>query len=352
MSHVRLRSATANDLAVFDITIMRRARRRGRRHRVVHDAPHQRVDRADVAAPHRVADRRAGRARVDGRRGDARGHPAVRGRRRLRPHRRLRARVQVVASSVDVERVDGEGRRRGVGVRRRRRRRGGPQYERPNISSDFVPPATPIERELATMWREVLGVERVGRDDDFFELGGQSLIAVRLFTQHEEAVRDRPAAVDAVRGADDRRSARRSSPPSSASSTPSMAGRRRRRRTPRPTARRRSCPPPTAPRRAGLPLARHDPARQREPDPVLLRPRVGRQRAQLPRPVAGDGAQPAVLRPAVARASTVVSPTAPLDRGDGHRLPDRDPRGPAATARTCSAATPAAAWSPSRWPSS
>ena len=60
---------------------------------------------------------------------------------------------------------------------------GGPQYERPNISSDYVPPATPIERELATMWRELLGVERVGRDDDFFELGGQSLIAVRLFTR-------------------------------------------------------------------------------------------------------------------------------------------------------------------------
>ena len=91
---------------------------------------------------------------------------------------------QVVASSVDVERwmakVDAEA---SATDDDDRRRVGGPQYERPNISSDFVPPATPIERELATMWRELLGVERVGRDDDFFELGGQSLIAVRLFTR-------------------------------------------------------------------------------------------------------------------------------------------------------------------------
>ena len=31
------------------------------------------------------------------------------------------------------------------------------------------------------MWRELLGVAKVGVHDDFFELGGQSLVAVRMF---------------------------------------------------------------------------------------------------------------------------------------------------------------------------
>jgi acyl transferase domain-containing protein/thioesterase domain-containing protein/acyl carrier protein len=41
----------------------------------------------------------------------------------------------------------------------------------------------PVERTLAESWRELLGVEDVGRDDDFFALGGDSLTAVRLFAR-------------------------------------------------------------------------------------------------------------------------------------------------------------------------
>ncbi|AGZ41976.1 non-ribosomal peptide synthetase [Actinoplanes friuliensis] len=46
----------------------------------------------------------------------------------------------------------------------------------------YVAPTTPTEQRLATLWAEVLGVplERLGRDDDFFELGGTSLAAVRM----------------------------------------------------------------------------------------------------------------------------------------------------------------------------
>lgn len=41
----------------------------------------------------------------------------------------------------------------------------------------------PVEAVLAEAWRELLGVEEVGRDDDFFALGGHSLAAVRLFAR-------------------------------------------------------------------------------------------------------------------------------------------------------------------------
>jgi len=95
----------------------------------------------------------------------------------------LAARVapQMVASSVDlhhwIARVDAEARVSPDDTV------GEPPYERPDMASAFVGPRTPIERELAAMWRDLLGVEAVGRDDDFFELGGQSLIALRLFAR-------------------------------------------------------------------------------------------------------------------------------------------------------------------------
>lgn len=40
-----------------------------------------------------------------------------------------------------------------------------------------------VETVLAGWWQELLGVEQVGLDDDFFDLGGQSLVAVRLFSK-------------------------------------------------------------------------------------------------------------------------------------------------------------------------
>jgi amino acid adenylation domain-containing protein len=44
----------------------------------------------------------------------------------------------------------------------------------------YLAPRTPLETELADLCREVLGVARVGVDDDFFELGGNSLHAAQL----------------------------------------------------------------------------------------------------------------------------------------------------------------------------
>lgn len=44
----------------------------------------------------------------------------------------------------------------------------------------YQPPGTPTETFLATLWSELLDVERVGAKDDFFDLGGHSLLAFRM----------------------------------------------------------------------------------------------------------------------------------------------------------------------------
>ena len=53
----------------------------------------------------------------------------------------------------------------------------------------YVPPRTELEAQLAEVWQNVLGVERVGAEDDFFSLGGNSLVAVQLIAQVRSAVR-------------------------------------------------------------------------------------------------------------------------------------------------------------------
>ena len=44
-------------------------------------------------------------------------------------------------------------------------------------------PADPVEEILAGIYAQILGVERVGVDDSFFDLGGNSLLAMRLATR-------------------------------------------------------------------------------------------------------------------------------------------------------------------------
>ncbi|HEX6371263.1 MAG TPA: thioesterase domain-containing protein, partial [Longimicrobium sp.] len=52
----------------------------------------------------------------------------------------------------------------------------------------YEAPVGPIEEALAEIWAEVLGLERVGRGDHFFALGGHSLSAVRVIARMRQAV--------------------------------------------------------------------------------------------------------------------------------------------------------------------
>jgi amino acid adenylation domain-containing protein len=55
-----------------------------------------------------------------------------------------------------------------------------PRPERPVPAPAPAGPRNPVEERIAALWREVLGVERVGIDDSFFALGGHSFLATRL----------------------------------------------------------------------------------------------------------------------------------------------------------------------------
>ena len=48
------------------------------------------------------------------------------------------------------------------------------------VENDFEPPQTEVEQTLAKIFSEVLGLDRVGRHDNFFHLGGHSLIAAQV----------------------------------------------------------------------------------------------------------------------------------------------------------------------------
>lgn len=60
-------------------------------------------------------------------------------------------------------------------------------FARPELDNDFVEPSGEIEHTLVDFWRELLGVQEVGVEDSFFDLGGHSLIAVRLFAMIRKA---------------------------------------------------------------------------------------------------------------------------------------------------------------------
>jgi len=62
-----------------------------------------------------------------------------------------------------------------------------PEPGRPPLDTPLIAARTPLEETLTTIWQEVLGVEPIGIHDNFFDVGGHSLVAVTLFERIAKA---------------------------------------------------------------------------------------------------------------------------------------------------------------------
>ncbi|MGE3913030.1 MAG: SDR family NAD(P)-dependent oxidoreductase, partial [Chloroflexota bacterium] len=86
---------------------------------------------------------------------------------------------RIVASSLDlhalIEQLEATSRAVRAGSA------GTSKQTRADTGGTYVAPRNDIERQLAGFWQELMGLERAGIHDDFFDVGGYSLIAVRLF---------------------------------------------------------------------------------------------------------------------------------------------------------------------------
>ncbi|WP_052094128.1 type I polyketide synthase [Colwellia psychrerythraea] len=55
-------------------------------------------------------------------------------------------------------------------------------YERPELDTDYVKPTNEVEEKLVVIWQNILGIDLIGIEDHFFDLGGDSLVATRVIS--------------------------------------------------------------------------------------------------------------------------------------------------------------------------
>ena len=63
-----------------------------------------------------------------------------------------------------------------------------PDGARPQLQPEFIAPRTPFEHMLAEIWSQVLGIEKIGVKDNFFGLGGHSILAAQVMGQVHAAI--------------------------------------------------------------------------------------------------------------------------------------------------------------------
>jgi non-ribosomal peptide synthase protein (TIGR01720 family) len=62
----------------------------------------------------------------------------------------------------------------------------GGRQPRPDLRTPYVAPRSELEEKIADAWRQVLGLDRVGVDDNFFDLGGDSVQAIQIIAKGEQ----------------------------------------------------------------------------------------------------------------------------------------------------------------------
>ncbi|VEF10246.1 peptide synthase [Pseudomonas fluorescens] len=62
-----------------------------------------------------------------------------------------------------------------------------PKPDVSQLQQAYVAPQTELERQLATIWQDVLKLEQVGSSDNFFELGGDSIISIQVVSRARQA---------------------------------------------------------------------------------------------------------------------------------------------------------------------
>lgn len=56
-------------------------------------------------------------------------------------------------------------------------------HPRPDLENDFVPPRTDLEQKIAEIWQACMGIEQVGAEDNFFDLGGDSVVGIQMLAR-------------------------------------------------------------------------------------------------------------------------------------------------------------------------
>ncbi len=71
-----------------------------------------------------------------------------------------------------------------------------PESDRPELDVAYIMPKTELEQTIAAIWQDVLHLETVGIHDNFFDLGGHSLLMLQVHCQLQERLKQNLTAIE------------------------------------------------------------------------------------------------------------------------------------------------------------